>query len=97
MPHRYADSMPQDNLTWMNQLSTAGSPVSGASINAWFWNVDITWHSGKNVKVDDPWGFGASPRIRSERPALDLHYPELALHNRDIPVKTTATASGISE
>jgi cytochrome c oxidase subunit 1 len=95
MPRRYADYMPEDNFTAMNQFSTIASFVLGASLIPFFWNVYITWRHGKKVQVDDPWGFGASlewatscppprhnftslPRIRSERPALDLHHPELA-------------------
>jgi cytochrome c oxidase subunit I len=95
MPRRYADYMPQDNFTWMNQFSTYASFLLGASLIPFFWNVYITWRSNQRVEVDDPWGFGASlewatscppprhnftslPRIRSERPALDLHHPELS-------------------
>jgi len=95
MPRRYADYMPQDGFTWMNQFSTISSFVLGASLIPFFWNVYITWRSNERVEVDDPWGFGASlewatscppprhnftslPRIRSERPALDLHHPELS-------------------
>jgi len=95
MPRRYADYLPEDGFTWMNQFSTISSFVLGASMIPFFWNVYITWRSKKRVEVDDPWGFGASlewatscppprhnftslPRIRSERPALDLHHPELA-------------------
>jgi len=103
MPRRYADYMPQDNFTWMNQFSTISSFVLGASLLPFFWNVYITWRSNKKVEVDDPWGFGASlewatscppprhnftslPRIRSERPALDLHHPELAqVHTAQSP------------
>ena len=95
MPRRYADYLPQDGFTWMNQFSTISSFLLGASLIPFFWNVYITWRSNEKVEVDDPWGFGASlewatscppprhnftslPRIRSERPALDLHHPELA-------------------
>ncbi|TLM84739.1 cytochrome c oxidase subunit I [Pseudarthrobacter sp. NamE5] len=96
MPRRYADYMPEDNFTAMNQFSTIGSFLLGASLIPFWWNVYITWRKGKKVTVDDPWGFGASlewatscppprhnftslPRIRSERPALDLHHPELSV------------------
>lgn len=95
MPRRYADYLPEDGFTWMNQVSTVFSFVLGVSLLPFLWNVYITWRKGKKVEVDDPWGFGASlewatscppprhnflslPRIRSERPALDLHHPELA-------------------
>jgi cytochrome c oxidase subunit 1 len=96
MPRRYADYMPEDEFTWMNQFSTLGSYLLGASMIPFLWNVYLTWRTGKKVTVDDPWGFGASlewatscppprhnftslPRIRSERPALDLHHPELSV------------------
>ena len=95
MPRRYADYMPEDGFTWMNQFSSLGALLLGASMIPFFWNVYITHRHGRKVEVDDPWGFGASlewatscppprhnftslPRIRSERPALDLHHPELS-------------------
>jgi len=95
MPRRYADYMPEDGFTTMNQVSTVFSFVLGMSLIPFFWNVWITHRQAKKVTVDDPWGFGASlewatscppprhnfhsiPRIRSERPALDLHHPELS-------------------
>ncbi|MCW4464858.1 cytochrome c oxidase subunit I [Glutamicibacter sp. MNS18] len=95
MPRRYADYMPEDGFTLMNQVSTVFSFVLGMSLIPFFWNVWITHRQAKKVTVDDPWGFGASlewatscppprhnfhsiPRIRSERPALDLHHPELS-------------------
>ena len=106
MPRRYADYLPEDHFTAMNQFSTVASMLLGASMIPFFWNVYITWRHGKKVEVDDPWGFGGSlewatscppprhnftslPRIRSERPALDLHHPELkprANNETDNPV-----------
>ncbi len=95
MVRRYADYMPEDGFTWMNQVSTVGSMVLGASTLPFLWNVYITWRNAPKVTVDDPWGYGNSlewatscppprhnftslPRIRSERPAFDLHHPEVA-------------------
>ncbi len=95
MPRRYADYMPEDGFTWMNQLSTFGSMILAISMIPFFWNVYATARYASKVEVDDPWGFGGSlewatscppprhnftalPRIRSERPALDLHHPELS-------------------
>ncbi|WP_206478249.1 cytochrome c oxidase subunit I [Kocuria sp. KRD140] len=95
MPRRYADYLPEDGFTWMNQFSTIGSMLLGVSMIPFFWNVYTTHRNAKKVEVDDPWGFGGSlewatscppprhnftslPRIRSERPALDLHHPELS-------------------
>ena len=95
MPRRIADYLPQDGFTLLNQISTIGSVVLGASTLPFLWNVYKTWRTAPKVTVDDPWGYGASlewatscppprhnftalPRIRSERPAFDLHHPEVA-------------------
>ncbi|MEX5298373.1 cytochrome c oxidase subunit I [Kocuria sp. CPCC 205292] len=111
MPRRYADYLPEDDFTWMNQISTVGAMLLGVSMIPWFWNVYTTWRNGTKVEVDDPWGFGGSlewatscppprhnftslPRIRSERPALDLHHPELAAESpQQSPVDDGAIAT----
>ncbi len=95
MPRRYADYRPQDGFTTLNEISTIGAFLLGASTLPFLYNV---WRSRKNPRVncDDPWGWGRSlewatscppprhnflqlPRIRSESPAFDLHHPEVAL------------------
>ncbi|GAB3767508.1 aa3-type cytochrome oxidase subunit I [Microlunatus parietis] len=95
MPRRYADYLPTEGFTILNQVSSAGAFLLGASILPFLYNV---WKSRRAplVGVDDPWGWGRSlewatssppprhnfvslPRIRSESPAFDLHHPELAL------------------
>ena len=95
MPRRYADYLASDGFTTYNMISTIGALILGSSSLVFFWNVYKTWKTAPLVKVDDPWGFGASlewatscppprhnfvklPRIRSERPAFDLKFPELA-------------------
>ncbi len=95
MPRRYADYLPEDGFQWMNQLSTVGSFILGASTLPFLYNVWKTWRTAPLVETDDPWGYGGSlewatscppprhnfdtlPRIRSERPAFDLHHPEAA-------------------
>jgi cytochrome c oxidase subunit 1 len=95
MPRRYADYLPEDGFTFLNQVSTVGSFLLAASTLPFLWNVWITRRKPK-VQVDDPWGWGASlewatscppprhnftslPRIRSERPAFDLKFPEVAM------------------
>jgi cytochrome c oxidase subunit 1 len=60
MPRRYADYLPQDGFTWMNQVSTVGSLLLGLSMVPFFWNVWITSRNAPKVTVDDPWGYGAS-------------------------------------
>jgi cytochrome c oxidase subunit 1 len=93
MPRRYADYLPNDGFTVLNQVSSVGSVLLGASMLPFFYNV---WTSRNNPKVttDDPWGWGRSlewatacppprhnftalPRIRSESPAFDLHHAEV--------------------
>ena len=110
MPRRYADYLPEDGFTWMNQFSTVGSMILAVSMIPWFWNVYITARYAPKVGVDDPWGFGGSlewatscppprhnftalPRIRSERPALDLHHPELST-NHDVAAAALAAQKG---
>ncbi|HLU95679.1 MAG TPA: cytochrome c oxidase subunit I [Thermobifida alba] len=91
MPRRYADYLPSDGFTLLNQISSVSSFVLGASTLFFLYNVWWTAKHGKRVEGDDPWGHGASlewatscppprhnftslPRIRSERPAFDLHH-----------------------
>ncbi|WP_373368093.1 aa3-type cytochrome oxidase subunit I [Kineococcus rubinsiae] len=98
MPRRYADYLPGEGFTTLNQISTIGSFVLGLSFVPFLWNVYQTARHGERVEVDDPWGYGNSlewatscppprhnftslPRIRSERPAFDLHHPEIADHD----------------
>jgi cytochrome c oxidase subunit 1 len=95
MPRRYADYLPSDGFTVLNQVSSVGAILLGASMLPFLYNV---WKSRNNPKVttDDPWGWGRSlewatscppprhnftslPRIRSESPTFDLHHPEVAL------------------
>ncbi|SDI77099.1 cytochrome c oxidase subunit 1 [Rhodococcus triatomae] len=94
MPRRYADYLPTDGFTGLNQLSTLGAFVLGVSTLPFLWNVFKSYRYGEVVAVDDPWGYGNSlewatscppprhnftelPRIRSERPAFELHYPHM--------------------
>ena len=84
----------------MNQFSTVGSILLGASMIPFLCNVCITARRHRRSTVNDPWGFGASlewatscppprhnftsiPRIRSERPALDLNHPELRVREHE--------------
>ena len=95
MARRYADYLPEDGFTLLNQVSTFGAFLLAISTLPFLWNVYKTAKSAPKVGVDDPWGFGNSlewatscppprhnfvsiPRIRSERPAFDLHYPAVA-------------------
>ena len=56
MPRRYWSYLPEDGVTWMNQLSTVGSIILAASMIPFVLNVWITARRGEKVAVDDPWG-----------------------------------------
>jgi len=95
MPRRianYPDLAPL--ATTLNQISTIGSLILGASTLFFLYNVYKTARHGQRVTEDDPWGWGNSlewatscppprhnftsiPRIRSERPAFELHHPDI--------------------
>jgi cytochrome c oxidase subunit 1 len=60
MPRRYADYLPEDGFTWMNQISTVGAFILAISTLPFLWNVYITAKKAPKVTVDDPWGFGNS-------------------------------------
>jgi len=95
MPRRIANYPDLPGLaTTLNQVSTIGSLILGASTLFFLYNVYKTARYGEQVTADDPWGWGNSlewatscppprhnftsiPRIRSERPAFDLHYPHI--------------------
>jgi cytochrome c oxidase subunit 1 len=94
MPRRYADYLPEDGFTFLNQVSTVGAFLLGASTLPFLYNVYVS-RRAPLVEMDDPWGWGRSlewatssppprhnfvaiPRIRSESPAFDLHHPEVA-------------------
>ena len=95
MPRRVANYPFLPHLaTTLNDISSIGSFILGASTFIFLYNIYWTWKFGERVTQDDPWGFANSlewatscppprhnftsiPRIRSERPAFDLHYPNI--------------------
>jgi cytochrome c oxidase subunit 1 len=60
MARRYADYQPQDGFTLLNTISTIGSFILGISTLFFLWNVWKSYRYGRQVTVDDPWGFGNS-------------------------------------
>ncbi len=109
MQRRIADYLPTEGFTFLNQVSTAGAFLLGASMLPWFWNLWIT-HRTPTVEVNDPWGWGRSlewatscppprhnfdalPRIRSESPAFDAAHPDLATEEDDV-LESVGAASG---
>ncbi|MEV6269425.1 cytochrome c oxidase subunit I [Kribbella sp. NPDC051936] len=95
MPRRYASYGANEGFTTLNQVSSVGAFILGASTLPFLYNI---YKSRKTppVGVDDPWGWGRSlewatssppprhnfeklPRIRSDSPAFDKHHPQVAL------------------
>jgi cytochrome c oxidase subunit I len=93
-PRRYSDYLPEDGFTLFNQISSVGAFILAASTLVFLWNVWVTRNKPKvGVDDPWGWGaslewatscppprhnFHRMPRIRSERPAFDLKFPEVA-------------------
>ncbi len=94
MPRRYADYLASDGFTGMNMISTVGAFLLAFSTIPFLLNIWITRNAPKVTSDDPwgyggslEWAtscppprhnFTSIPRIRSERPAFDLHHPEVA-------------------
>ncbi len=94
MPRRYADYLASDGFTGMNMISTVGAFLLALStipfaLNIWITRnapkvtVDDPWGYGGSLEwatscPPPRHNFTSIPRIRSERPAFDLHHPEVA-------------------
>jgi len=92
-PRRYADYLATDGFTGMNMVSTVGSALLALSMIPFFVNVWITrnsplvncddpWGYGSSLEwatscPPPRHNFLTMPRIRSERPAFDLHHPHV--------------------
>ncbi|MET0990529.1 MAG: cytochrome c oxidase subunit I [Glaciihabitans sp.] len=98
MPRRYATYLEGDGVTWMNQLSTVGAMLLGASMLPFLYNVYITARRGAKVTVDDPWGYGRSlewatscppPRHNfTSIPRIRSESPAFDLHHPEAEVPT---------
>ena len=92
-PRRYSDYLATDGFTGMNMISTVGSALLALSMIPFFVNVWITrksplvncddpWGYGSSLEwatscPPPRHNFLTMPRIRSERPAFDLHHPHI--------------------
>ena len=95
MPRRYADYLASDGFTGMNMISTVGAFLLAFSTIPFMLNIWISRNSPKLTTDDPwgyggslEWAtscppprhnFTSIPRIRSERPAFDLHHPEVGV------------------
>ncbi|SDT29800.1 cytochrome c oxidase subunit I [Jiangella sp. DSM 45060] len=93
-PRRYSDYAPEDGFTFLNQFSSVFAFVLAASTLPFLWNVwqtrlapkvevDDPWGFGNSLEwatscPPPRHNFTSLPRVRSERPAFDLKYPEVA-------------------
>jgi len=93
-PRRYADYLATDGFTTMNMISTVGAALLALSMIPFFINIWITrkaplvgvndpWGYGASLEwattcPPPRHNFHSMPKIRSERPAWDLHHPEHA-------------------
>ncbi|MEV4170956.1 cytochrome c oxidase subunit I [Nonomuraea sp. NPDC049709] len=60
MPRRYADYGVADGFTTLNQVSSVGAFLLGASTLPFLYNVWKTARRAPKVTLDDPWGYGNS-------------------------------------
>jgi cytochrome c oxidase subunit 1 len=94
MPRRYADYLPEDGFTLLNQVSTVGAFLLAASMFPFLWNVYISARKPYVEVGDDPWGWGRSlewatssppPRHNFVRlPRIRSESPAFDLHHPEI-------------
>ncbi|MGH2685714.1 MAG: cytochrome c oxidase subunit I [Actinomycetota bacterium] len=92
MPRRVVDYVGENGLDWMNQISSIGSGILGASTLVFLWNVWRTLRHGE-AAGDNPWdghtlewatssppppeNFDRElPPVRSNRPVWDALHPD---------------------
>src|SRR3954453_14833775 len=94
MPRRYADYSPTEGFTTLNQVSSVGAFILGASTLPFLYNVYKTHRRAPLVGVDDPWGWGRSlewatscppPRHNFEKlPRIRSESPAFDKHHPDV-------------
>lgn len=96
-PRRYVNYLAEDGFDWMNQISTVGAFIMGVSTLPFppQRGPDPPEGEGRGrrsvglrrlARVGDVLPAAApqlplAPRVRSRRPAFDLHHPEVALQD----------------
>lgn len=58
MPRRVYDYIPLPEYIVMNQITTVGAMIIGASMALWIYNMIYSSAKGKEANMDDPWGLG---------------------------------------
>ena len=93
MPRRVPVYLVSDHVTFLNQLSSVGAFMTGASFLIWLLNLWVSWRR-PIAAGDNPWdghtlewattspppphNFTSLPPIRSQRPVWDANHPEHA-------------------
>ena len=85
MPRRYATYLPEDNFTFLNEVSTAGSVLLALSFLPFLWNVYITHRKGVKVTVNDPWGYGRSLEWATASPFPRHNFTSIPLIRSESP------------
>ncbi|WP_346111688.1 aa3-type cytochrome oxidase subunit I [Nonomuraea maheshkhaliensis] len=101
MPRRYADYSQADGFTALNQISSVGAFLLGASTLPFLYNVWKTARHAPKVTLDDPWGYGGSlewatscppPRHNfTSMPSIRSERPAFDLHYPHEPDETPAS------
>jgi cytochrome c oxidase subunit I len=107
MPRRYADYPADAGWTTLNQVSSIGAFLLGASTLPFLYNVWKTHRTAPRVNTDDPWGWGRSlewatscppPRHNFVRlPRIRSIGPAFDLHHPEIAAMATANGHGKPE
>ena len=107
MPRRYADYPADAGWTTLNQVSSIGAFLLGASTLPFLYNVWKTHRTAPRVTSDDPWGWGRSlewatscppPRHNFVRlPRIRSIGPAFDLHHPEIAAMATTNGHGKPE
>jgi cytochrome c oxidase subunit 1 len=105
MPRRYADYLPTDGFTTLNQVSTVGAFLLASSTLPFLWNVYSTARKPFVEVGDDPWGWGRSlewatssppPRHNFVRlPRIRSESPAFDLHHPEIAALEMAESDAL--
>jgi cytochrome c oxidase subunit 1 len=103
MPRRYADYPADAGFTTLNQVSSIGAFLLGASTLPFLYNVWKTHRSAPKVESDDPWGWGRGlewatscppPRHNFTRlPRIRSISPAFDLHHPEISALATTNGT----
>jgi cytochrome c oxidase subunit 1 len=77
MPRRYASYGANEGFTTLNQVSSIGAFILGASTLPFLYNIYKTYRRAPLVGVDDPWGWGRSLEWATSSPPPRHNFEKL--------------------